>query len=128
MEFNLPVLSSLNTDELLQMNAQLKKDFEMEQIVWNCSEDRISADRLVGYLTEKVRDMIRSADNKLARLLYRVDVSEEMLKSHSKESSEMLSETVLCKKILERTFQKIKLRQAYKKYSSGTHDDNIIDR
>ncbi|HBH05664.1 MAG TPA: hypothetical protein DDX92_03565 [Flavobacteriales bacterium] len=127
MDIIVPELGDADLEQLRLISAQLKKDFQMEQLNWNYVDSEISAEGLVGYLTERIRHLIINSDNKLIRLLYRIDVSEEMLSSYSVSSSETLNETVLCKKILERTFQKVLLREAYKKYSSGAHDDNIID-
>jgi hypothetical protein len=62
-------------------------------------------------LTEKVDDLIRTDFNMLVQLLYRIDVSEELVRRRLKESGGADAGRIIARLIIQRQWQKIESRK-----------------
>jgi hypothetical protein len=90
-----------------EMISQLSENLEIEL------HENTSLEELKVILTDHINDLIHNDFNKLLRVLYRVDVSEKLLKANLQEQKKDAG-TVLAEMIIERQLQKIKSRQQFR--------------
>ena len=66
------------------------------------------------YLTEKVRDLLDNKYDTLINILYRIDVPEDKLIKVLKDKRGEIIPAAIAELIIERSLQKVRLRQKYK--------------
>jgi hypothetical protein len=79
-------------------------------------------EQLVPILAEKINDLIVNDFSSLVRILYRIDVSEQKLKTLLKENTDADAGKIIAVLIIERQLQKLTSRK-----QAGKEGKNIID-
>ena len=104
-------MAQINTDLLPVLRQSLKIDLP----------ENISFELLKERLSSHINFLIQSDFQKLASILYRVDVSESKLKNLLKENKGFDAANIITDLIIERELQKIRSRQEYR------NDENISE-
>jgi len=104
-------MAQINTDLLPVLRQSLEIDLP-ENISFGLLKERLSS---------HINFLIQSDFQKLASILYRVDVSESKLKNLLKENQGFDAASIITDLIIERELQKIRSRQEYR------NDENISD-
>ena len=104
-------MAQINTDLLPVLRQSLKIDLP----------ENISFELLKERLSSHINFLIQSDFQKLASILYRVDVSESKLKNLLKENQGFHAASIITDLIIERELQKIRSRQEYR------NDENISE-
>jgi len=104
-------MAQINTDLLPVLRQSLEIDLP----------ENISFELLKERLSSHINFLIQSDFQKLASILYRVDVSESKLKNLLKENQGFDAASIITDLIIERELQKIRSRQEYR------NDENISD-
>ena len=104
-------MAQINTDLLPVLRQSLEIDFP----------ENISFELLKERLSSHINFLIQSDFQKLASILYRVDVSESKLKNLLKENQGFDAANIITDLIIERELQKIRSRQEYR------NDENISE-
>lgn len=102
------------------MSQQPDKVLLTEEIFLITDEEELKNRILFDKLSAQVNDLINNDFERLISLLYRIDVSEEKLKTILKQNVSAHSADLIARLIIERQLQKIRLRGKYKK-------DNKLD-
>ncbi len=98
----------------------LKKDWEINL------DDNLSFEELHHQLAGAINQLLVNDFNKLLNLLYRIDVSEEKLKSSLREFSDRDAKDIIATLVIERQLQKNKLREQYKAKGSRAPGEESI--
>jgi hypothetical protein len=104
----------MNSDEQLQ-----------QEIIQTISENLLPEPTLTAFkekLASYINDLINHDFEKLIQLLYRLDVSEQKLKSVLASSSSNAG-FIIAQMIIERQLQKIKTREQYSQQNSNINDE-----
>jgi len=104
-------MAQINTDLLPVLRQSLEIDLP----------ENISFELLKERLSSHINFLIQSDFQKLASILYRVDVSESKLKNLLKENKGFDAANIITDLIIERELQKIRSRQEYR------NDENISE-
>jgi len=104
-------MAQINTDLLPVLKQSLEIDLP----------ENISFELLKERLSSHINFLIQSDFQKLASILYRVDVSESKLKNLLKENKGFDAANIITDLIIERELQKIRSRQEYR------NDENISE-
>ena len=104
-------MAQINTDLLPVLRQSLEIDLP----------ENISFELLKERLSSHINFLIQSDFQKLASILYRVDVSESKLKNLLKENQGFDAASIITDLIIERELQKIRSRQEYR------NDENISE-
>jgi len=104
-------MAQINSDLLPVLRQSLKIDLP----------ENISFELLKERLSSHINFLIQSDFQKLASILYRVDVSESKLKNLLKENKGFDAANIITDLIIERELQKIRSRQEYR------NDENISE-
>jgi hypothetical protein len=83
----------------------------------------IDIDALRHSLAVHINHLIEKDFEKLVRLLYRIDVYEEKLKTLLKENPTIDAGSLIADMIIERQLQKIKTREQFKQEDNSTNED-----
>ena len=83
--------------------------------------DNLSFESLHDKLSDHINHLIQNDFQKLALILYRIDVNEEKLKRLLEENTNKDASTIITDLIIERQLQKIKSRQEFRR------DNNISE-
>ena len=86
--------------------------------------EKTSIDDLEKRIAEHINHLIQHNFQQLVVILYRVDVSEEKLKTLLHENTDTDAASIIAGLIIERELQKIKSRREYKK---GENNQNISE-
>ena len=104
-------MTQMNTDLIPALRQSMEIDLP----------DHISFESLNEKLCDHINHLIQHDFQKLALILYRVDVNEEKLKYLLEENSNKDASTIITELIIERQLQKIKSRQEFRR------DNNISE-
>jgi hypothetical protein len=96
-------MEEINSKIISQLSQSLEIELPIEK----------SLPELQYILADYINYLINNDFDKLLRVLYKVDVSEEILKTNLQEQKRDAG-TVIAEMILERQFQKIKTREQFK--------------
>jgi len=88
----------------------------------------VTQESLLQLLSEHIEEMINKDFEKLVRLLYRLDVSEQVLKSELKKDISSTSSMTIARLILERQLQKIKSRRSFRSDRKDEMNDGDAER
>ena len=104
-------MAQINTDLIPVLRQSLEIDLP----------ENISFELLKERLSSHINFLIQSDFQKLASILYRVDVSESKLKNLLKENQGFDAASIITDLVIERELQKIRSRQEYR------NDENISE-
>jgi hypothetical protein len=99
----------MERQDLISRSALIIKDFQLESDAL-IDESKLTYDSLLNRLAQIVDHLISKDFNRLLNALYRIDVSEEKLKSVLAQRPENTS-LVIARMILERELQKVASRK-----------------
>ncbi len=97
-------MESENTNLIIALQHTMNLDLK----------ESISLEELKAKLIEAINELIQFNFSQLATILYRIDISEEKLKSLLKENQQVDAAKIIASLVIERQLQKIKSRQAYR--------------
>ncbi len=104
-----------NAAMLLQTLQQIEKDFAMCGVDLELNiPEKISYRELFDLIADRLLLLMKSNNEKLNNLLYRVDLSMEQIKKHSNQSTDKPFNEILAELIIKRELQKVVLRNFYK--------------
>ena len=101
----------MERQDLISRSALIIKDFQLESDAL-IDESKLTYDSLLNRLAQIVDHLISKDFNRLLNALYRIDVSEEKLKSVLAQRPENTS-LVIARMILERELQKVASRKKH---------------
>ena len=104
-------MTQMNTDLI----PALRQSINIELL------DNLSFESLHDKLSDHINHLIQNDFQKLALILYRIDVNEEKLKRLLEENTNKDASTIITDLIIERQLQKIKSRQEFRR------DNNISE-
>lgn len=87
--------------------------------------DRLSYKEVHDQLAARINELIKNDFEKLVSLLYRIDVSEQKLKSLLHEFPQEDAGNIIASLIIERQEQKLKTRKHSDNYRNSQRDDDL---
>lgn len=111
------------SDDLFTLfKFQLVKDFE------SCALDVAFADHipqqfdlLCDVLSKQVAVISKQSGQNLWQLLYRIDISNQQIKTHTNHNPQLLYEQVVAELIIKRVLQKVVFKKFYAKKNDDSH-------
>jgi len=104
-----------NTELIRLLNKELSTDLA----------DRLSYDEIHAQLSNAVNQLVKNDFEKLVSLLYRIDVSEQKLKSLLHQFPQEDAGNIIASLIIERQEQKLKTRKHSDNYRNSQRDDDL---
>ncbi|CAN5847466.1 hypothetical protein BH11BAC4_BH11BAC4_19070 [soil metagenome] len=83
---------------------------------------RTTAEEMEIFLAEKINDLIANDFTQLVQLLYRIDVSEQKLKSLLKQNPNADSGRIIAALVIERQLEKIRSREQFSKRNDNFNE------
>lgn len=103
----------MNTQDLQTSISLIRKDFNLDESELIIQEAELTHDALLKKLTYIVSYLLEKDFSRLLQVLYRIDISEEKLKS-ALSSNEIAPAAAISQMILEREMQKVETRKRYR--------------
>ena len=115
----------------MKQKDKLKKLTNEIVHLFNTNDDNCpstSLELIENWLKEVIRDLIETDITGLMQLLYRIDVSEEKVKT-AIENTNIDADEMIAKLIIDRQLRKIEWREKIRKESPFKNDeDNLVER
>ena len=102
-------------DNILLVKAQLSEDFNLP--VTNDKEQLAKA------LAEGINQLIQTDFARLINMLYRIDISEKLLKETLEQQADEDAGLLIARLIIERLLQKQQMREQFKSHDNIPDDD-----